>query len=121
MELYIPYLLSTGSIMIGSMGYSYIYSNAETDETKLETPSINNLNNIEMTDYDIIEPIELITGSTNSRLHQIINICNKYCNHNLTIYRNNKKTRKRLFRYINEYNTNGHDAFIKLHKKDKQD
>lgn len=114
MELYIPYILSTGSIMVGGMGYSYFYGD---NKNKVET----NLDN----DYEIIDIQEdshvTIQGSPNSKLLQIIHICNKYCDHNLSIYKNNKKTRKRLFRYINEYNKIGHDNFIKIHKKYKND
>ena len=122
MELYIPYIISTGSIMIGGMGYSYFYGDKHHKGDNNLDNDYDIINEKEDIQEDIQEDIHVtIQGSPNSKLLQIIHICNKYCDHNLSIYKNNKKTRKRLFRYINEYNKIGHDNFIKIHKKYKND
>ena len=107
MELYFPYMISSGLFMISThMGYNYLYTTQKTED--IET-------NIEDTDdYEILN--SKIEGDYEVCMKKIIEICEKECNYSIRI----KKTRRfkgKILKYIDEYNTMGHTEFIKMHIK----
>ena len=50
----------------------------------------------------------------NQKMDNMRRICREDCN---IIINNNKKSKNRLIKYIKEYETNGHNAFVLSHKK----
>ena len=184
MALYIPYMVGSGAILIGSLGYNYLYGEDSNKDKIIEMDGLNELNGLNglnglnelNDDFDIInikrdntgniieeeetkslsksvafvepvavsEPVAVekkvfdneiidkekpkkkldedcefkkIEGRPADKLTKIINICNNYCGHNIRLYRNNKKTKARMQKFICEYNRIGHEAFVKKHTK----
>ena len=114
MEFYIPYLIgSSVSAFLGGVAYNFYYTNEEIDE---EEEIIND-------EYDLM--IEIPQKNNNKKLNgnsfreksdSIMNICKEECG--LEFFNiKSKKTRLKLIRYIKEYETIGHDNFVKNHIK----
>tara|TARA_B110000285_G_C14534950_1_gene342427 strand:+ start:94 stop:468 length:375 start_codon:yes stop_codon:yes gene_type:complete len=107
------------SSLIGSFGLNYF------KKTKSDNIIVENINNksikYNMVDESLKETIvssseQIYLGVTfNDKCNKLIQICKDECGINI----NNKGTqnRKKLLRYINEYNRIGYDAFINNHKK----
>jgi len=114
MELYIPYLIGSGvSAILGSVAYNFYYINDEIDDK----------DEIIKDEYDLMMEIpqknnnrSLKGNSFREKTESLMKICKEECG--LEFYNiKSKKTRLKLIRYIKEYETIGHDNFVKNHIK----
>lgn len=118
MEVYVPYVLgSTITAFIGRIAYNYY----ATDEVIIEEKNIDN--EIDQNDYDLLigtNPVNnnkrLDGVSFKDKSNSIRNICRNFCGFEISDS-TSKKNRGKLLRYIKEYETIGHDNFVRNHKK----
>jgi len=115
----IPYIIGSGlTALLGGISYRYFL-----DDEKI----VDELKQTEKIDYSLIDEKlnEIVVSSNKSPLlgvtfkeksNSIIKICNEQCGLSITYY-NSKAIRKRLGKYIREYEKIGLDGFIYNHKK----
>ena len=140
MEIYIPYIVG-GSVssILGGISY-YLYSDTndtQNDENKINKKDEQNKNihetNLDkpnaLHEYSVIDDNlkeeyyysnkykQKLGVSTTTRFENIIKILNTQCNRKISNTNFNNKIRKKLFRYLNEYESLGHYQFIHKYKK----
>jgi hypothetical protein len=116
MEIYVPYVIGSSlTAFLGKIAYSY-YNLDETNPVLIDE--------IISDDYDLMADkipnnTRILDGLTfKDKSNSIKLICKNSCG--FEIFDNKKKkTREKILRYINEYQTIGHDKFVESHKKYK--
>jgi hypothetical protein len=115
----IPYIVGSGlTALLGGISYRYFL-----DDEKI----VDELKQTEKIDYSLIDEKlnEVVVSSNKSPLlgvtfkeksNSIIQICNEQCGLSIS-YDNSKGKRKRLGKYIREYEKIGLDGFIYNYKK----
>ena len=109
----LPYIIVSG--LLGGISYSYYTT---ISKLELKDSSINySLIDSKMKELVVTSNVSPSLGvNFKDKCVSIIKICNEDCNMKC-IYDNSKRTRKRLGKYIKEYERIGLDRFIHNHKK----
>ena len=113
------YIIGTGlSALLGGITYSYYTQEKKINLKELdEFPIKYSLINNNMDDIIVSSNISPSLGVTfKDKCTYIIKICNEMCGMNCS-YDNTKRTRKKLWKYIKEYERIGMDEFLNKHKK----
>lgn len=117
----LPYIIGSGlSALLGGITYSY-YSHEEKEELKYldESPINYSMIDSKMKEIVVSSNISPPLGVTFiEKCTSIIKICNEMCGLKCS-YDNSKRTRKKLGKYIREYERIGLEGFINNHKKNR--
>jgi len=112
----LPYII--GSALLGGITYSY-YSKEEKEELKdLDEFPINySMINNNMKEIVVSSNVSPALGVTfKDKCTSIIKVCNEKCGMKCR-YENSKRIRKKLGKYIKEYESIGLEEFVNNHKK----
>ena len=111
MVLYLPYMVCSGALLYS---FNYLYTNDTNDTYDISKDTIS------IDGYDLLDNDNNnngLDGSFKEKMDKIMDICENKCNFKIKLNNNKKKNRQKLSRFINEYNTIGHNSFIKKYKK----